>query len=154
MISDASRYYGCVLHQLIDQSDQKVTIECLDSNIPGCYLVNGKLPFYIKYSTSRRGPWSFNFHMSHQELQKNLYDTYRECITAFVCGRDGIAALPYIELQKILDESFELQEGVSIRRGHNQMYQIKGRNGALDRKVSRSSLSEMFLKNIEGLIRE
>lgn len=152
MISDASRYYGCVLHQIIDQFSQNVTFERLYSDMPGFYLVNGGLPLYIKYSTSRRGPWCFNFHMSHKKLQTNLYGTYRECITAFVCARDGIVALPYMELQKIFDNSFKLQEGVTVRRGHNQMYQIKGRKGVLDRKVSRTSLSEMFLKNNEGLI--
>ncbi|MGR9168608.1 hypothetical protein [Rhizobium sp. KDH_Rht_773_N] len=154
MISDASRYYGCVLHQVIEQPGQHVTIRRLNGDIPGFYLMNGNLPFYIKYSTSRTGPWSFNFQMAHQERQKELFDSYGECVTAFVCGRDGIAALPYTELQKVLDGNFELQEGVSIRRRHNQMYQIKGRNGALDRKVSRSSLSEILEKYNEGLICE
>lgn len=144
MISDSSRYYGCVLHQLIEQHEQQATIQRLNGDILGFYLVNGSLPFYIKYSTTRIGPWSFNFQLPHQKRQKELFDMYGECVTVFVCGRDGIAALPYTELQKIIDVNSELQEGVSIRRRHNKMYQIHGRNGALDRKVSRSSFSEIL----------
>lgn len=154
MISDASRYYGCVLHQVIDQLGQPVTIQRLNDDILGFYLMNGDLPFYIKYSTNRTGPWGFNFLLSHQERQKELFDIYGECVTVFVCGRDGIAALPYAELQNIIDASSSLQEGVSIRRRHNKMYQIRGRNGALDRKVSRSSFSEILKNHNERLMRK
>ena len=150
MISDSSRYYGCVLHQLIEQHGQQVTIQRLNGDILGFYLINGELPFYIKYATNRTGPWSFNFQLPHQERQKELFDMYGECVTVFVCGRDGIAALPYAELQKIIDADSELQESVSIRRRHNKMYQINGRNGALDRKVSRSSFWEILQNTMKG----
>lgn len=151
MITENSRYYGCVLHQLIEQQDLLVTIQRLSCDILGFYLVNGNLPLYIKYSTSRTGPWIFNFQMPHQECQEELFNTYGECITVFVCGRDGIAALPYVELKKILDENFEQQEVVSIRRRHNHMYQIKGRNGALDRKLSRNSFLDIIKKHNEEM---
>jgi hypothetical protein len=82
--------------------------------------------------------------MSHQERQREIFGTHGECVTAFVCGRDGIVALPYTELQKLLDANFEPQEAVSIRRRHNHMYQIKGHTGTLDRKISRNSLFEIL----------
>ncbi len=154
MISDSSKYYGCVLHQLIEQHDQQVSIQRLKGDILGFYLVNSELPFYIKYSTSRTGPWTFNFQISHQQRQKKFFDMYGECVTVFVCGRDGIAALPYAELQKIIDVNSELQEGISIRRRHNKMYQINGRNGALERKVSRSSFSDILKNYNERLMRK
>lgn len=144
MISETSRYYGCVLYQIIGESDVQVSLRRLDDNMPGFYLVNNKLPFYIKYSTSRTGPWSFNFQTSHREFQKELTTTYGDCITAFVCGRDGIAALRYLELKNVLNGGIDPQETVSIRRRHNRMYQIKGRNGTLDRKIARSSLAEIL----------
>lgn len=154
MISYISSYYGCVLHQLIEQSSQQVTIQRLNGGIRGFYLVNDNLPFYIKYSTNRTGPWSFNFLPTQQERQKELFDIYGECVAVFVCGRDGIAALPYAELQKMVDANSEIQEGVSIRRRHRKMYQITGRNGSLDRKVSRGSLSEILKNHNERLIRK
>ncbi|NTG87694.1 hypothetical protein G6L15_16195 [Agrobacterium rhizogenes] len=144
MISDASRYYGSVLHHIIERSEETIEIQRLLGDMPGFYLLNGKLPIYIKYSTTRVGPWSFNFHISHQERQKEIFDMYGDCITAFVCARDGIVALRYSELKKVLDDEFEAQEAITIRRRHNQMYEVKGRNGVLDRKVSRSSLSEIM----------
>lgn len=150
MITDTSGYYGCVLHQLIEQFDHQVAIQRLNGDTLGFYLVNDGLPFYIKYSTNRVGPWSFNFQLPHQKRQREIFDIYGECVTVFVCGRDGIAALSYTELQKIIDTNSQLQEGVSIRRRHNKMYQINGRNGALDRKVSRSSFSEILKNTIKG----
>lgn len=146
MITDVSRYYGSVFCQIVDQAARPVAVQRLGDDIPGFYLINETIPLYIKYSTSRLGPWSFNFQMMHQERQKQLFEQYAECITVFVCGKDGMAALPYSELRKVLDEHFGLQEGVSIKRRHNHMYRIKGRNGALDRKVSRNSLSEILEK--------
>jgi hypothetical protein len=82
--------------------------------------------------------------MAHQERLKDIFDRYSECVTAFVCGRDGIATLPYVELQTILDSNLGPQEIVSIRRRHNHMNQIRGRNGVLDRKISRNRLSEIL----------
>lgn len=150
MIADASRYYGSVFCQIVDQAVRPMAMQRLGENIPGFYLINDAIPLYIKYSTSRLGPWSFTFQMTHKERQKQLFEQYAECITVFVCGKDGMAALLYSELRKVLDGHFELQEGVSIKRRHNHMYHIKGRNGALDRKVSRNSLSEILGKYNEG----
>jgi hypothetical protein len=152
MISDSFRYYGCVLYQVIEQPDQHATIQRLNCNILNLYLVNDDLPFYIKYSTNRTGPWSSSFQLTHQERQKELFDIYREYITVFVYGHVGIAARLYAELQRVIGVSSRLQEDESIQRRHNKMYQIKGRNGALDRNISRSSFSEILKNHAERLM--
>ncbi len=148
MITDANRYYGAVFSKVIDFSDGAISIQKASIDFSGFYIVRKKIPIYIKYSTSRRGPWTFNFHKNHQEFQERLYSRHGECITIFVCGRDGIAALRHDEFRKVLDHTFEEQEAVTIRRKHNEMYSVRGKNGTLERKVSRSSLEEAF-KNIE-----
>jgi hypothetical protein len=148
MITDANRYYGAVFSRVIDFSDDAISIQKASMDCAGFYIVRKKIPIYIKYSTSRRGPWSFNFHKKHQEFQEALYTKHGECITIFVCGKDGIAALRHNEFRKILDLAFEEQESVTIRRKHNEMYGVRGKDGALERKVSRSSLEEAF-KNLE-----
>lgn len=153
MITDASRYYGCVLHSIAERADRHVIVRRICEDIPGFYLVNGALPVYIKYSTSRKGPWNFNFLIAHQERLTSLFETYGESIVTFVCGRDGIAALSYPEFRKVLDDNFEQQEGVSIRRRLNEMYQVRGRDGKLDRRVSRSSLSELLDNHYSRLAR-
>lgn len=146
MITDANKFYGAVFSKVIDFSDEAISIQRISVDHAGFYIVQKKIPIYIKYSTSRRGPWTFNFHKKHQEFQEDIYLRHGECVTVFVCGKDGIAALRHCEFRKIIDHMFEEQEAVTIRRRHNQMYCIRGTNGTLDRKISRSSLEEAFKK--------
>jgi len=144
MITDANRYYGAVFSKIIDFSNNEVSIQRAPPDHSGFYIVRKEIPIYIKYSTKRHGPWSFNFYQNHQECQENLYEKHGECIMIFVCGKDGIAALKHEEFRKVLDHEFEEQKTVIIRRKHNEMYSISGKNGVLDRKVSRGSLEEIF----------
>jgi hypothetical protein len=148
MISDANRYYGAVISIIVDFSEDEVRIKKIPKTCAGFYLINDLLPLYIKYSTSRRGPWVFNFQKSHQEIQQNLYENYSECIVAFVCGKDGVAALSHESFRNVLDESFDHQEAVTIRRKHNEMYRVRGKDGVLERRVSRSSLQDILKQTI------
>lgn len=142
MISDASRYYGCVLLQLVDSVGGRVVFQRLNGEVSGFYIINQCLPLYIKYSTSRKGPWTFNFQARHRDVQKELVLKYGECITAFACGSDGIVALRCAELYQVLDVDVSIQSAISICRGHNKMYNVKGQAGMLDRKISKNSLFE------------
>lgn len=144
MITDAAKYYGAVLQYVVDRHAGGSIIKRIDPAYPGAYLVNGILPLYIKFSTSRRSPWNFNFHRSHQEMQSLLAMRHGECICVLVCGRDGIVALRHTELRAILDENFEEQESVTVRRKLNEMYQVRGRDGKLGRRVARNSLEDIL----------
>ena len=144
MISDADRYYGATLNRIVNRWEGSISVQNAPESGPRFYLLNGRLPIFIKYSTSRRGPWLFTFHNEHQAQQENLFEGYGECLMAFVCGRDGIAALSHKEFRKVLDSRFEEQESVAIRRRHNEMYRISGRDGKLERKISRNSLAELL----------
>lgn len=115
----------------------------------GYYLVGGKIPVYLKHSTKRKGPWSFNFFRSHQETQAELYSQYGECVTCLICGRDGIVGLSMADLRQVLDGEFEQQECVSVYRKLNRMYQVKGRDGVLDCKLSRKSAFEYISQMLE-----
>lgn len=148
MISSASKYYGLVLHHVLDSVDGPVEIRRAFRDCAGFYILNEATPLFIKYTTKRLGPWTFNFHHDHQLRQQLLFERLGECIMVFVCGRDGIAALRHKDLRAVLDEHFDEQETVSIRRRHNKMYQIHGRDGRLDFKVSRNSLTDIIL-NLE-----
>lgn len=148
MISDANRYYGAVISTILDLSENEVCIKKVPEACAGFYLINDTLPVYIKYSTSRRGPWAFNFQETHQEYQQFLYRKYDECIVAFVCGKDGIAALTHESFRIVLDDFFDHQESVTIRRKHNEMYRVRGKDGVLERRVSRSSLEDILEQTI------
>ncbi|PFG53246.1 hypothetical protein ATG98_2332 [Marinobacter sp. LV10R520-4] len=143
MIKDFSRYHGAAIIQLLEVVGGNFKIRSHSS--VGFYIIDDAFPVFIKYSTSRKGPWVFNFACAHQVVEKELFEEFGGCLTAFVCGKDGIAAIPHADLKQLLDEDFDVQESVIIKRRHQQMYQVRGRNGSLDRKVSRSSLSDAFL---------
>lgn len=144
MIKDANRYYGAAISMIVDSSVGGVLVENISKSSAGFYLIDRILPIFIKYSTSRKGPWVFNFQESHQSFQQSLYEEYGECLIVFVCGKDGVAALSHKSFRSVLDESFELQESVTIRRKHNEMYRVRGKDGVLERRVSRSSLEDLM----------
>ncbi len=152
MISDAHRYYGCVLAAIAELPLQPISIKRISESLAGFYLLNKTLPIFVKYSRSRKGPWTFNFMLEHQQFQEDLYNIYGECLVIFVCGRDGIAAMKHKLFRNVLDNVFDKQEAVKIRRKHNEMYKIHGKDGSLKNKLSRNSLSELmldFYSNVE-----
>jgi hypothetical protein len=150
MLPDYGRYYGSVLTHIVDQSGKAISIEKLPVGVQGFYLLNSKSPIYIKFSRSRRGPWAFNFRSDHQAEYQQLVKTYGDCITALVCGKDGIVALNDAQMRQILDQDFDEQESVSVRRKLNHMYSVKGSNGELSQKVSRDSL----MSHLDALVVE
>lgn len=139
-ISDATRYYGAVLCAVIKNFEGGVCLKPALPTVQGAYLLGGRIPLYIKYSKSRRGPWTFNFHHDHQLACESLAQKFGDCITVFVCGTDGMPAVNYVQLREFLDHEFDEQESVSVRRKHGHMYAISGKNGRLAGKVGRGSL--------------
>lgn len=144
MLPDYGRYYGSALTHIVDQHGKPVVIEKLSTGVQGFYLLNGKAPLYIKFSRSRKGPWSFNFRRDHQIQYRQLVETYGDCITALVCGKDGIVALNDAQIRQILDDRLGDQESVSVRRKLNHMYSVNGSNGELSQKISRDSLMSLL----------
>ena len=144
MIADSARYLGCVLSCVVDNSDGPVIIQRIYDGVAGFYMLNDKVPMFIKYTTKRHSPWSFTFTRSHQVQQQTYRDQFGECLMVFVCGQDGIVALSHDNFRNVLNENFESQESVIIKRRHAKMYQISGRDGKLGHKVGRNSLTEIL----------
>ena len=146
MITDTARYHGSFFSLLFDEAQGATEITKLSNHGAGYYLLDGCVPIYLKHSTRRNGPWTFNFFRSHQETQQELFKTYGECFTCMVCGRDGVAGLNMTEFRQVLDMNFEEQECVSVRRRLKGMYAIKGRDGQLERRVGRRTVFERLLQ--------
>ena len=140
MITDYQTYCGSALGRLIDNIGIPLTVRRAFTDRNGYYILNEKLPMLIKYSRSRKGPWIFNYQKEHQLFYNELVRAFGECLTAYVCGKDGVPAVNQMQKRQFLDEVFDDQETVSIRRRLRKMYSIKGRDGELDGKVSRDSL--------------
>jgi hypothetical protein len=150
MISDTAQLHGAFFIQLFEFLEEPISIRRMTELSSGFYLLADRVPVFLKLSTKRKGPWTFNFLHSHQMSQKKAYNTYGECFTCLICGCDGMAGINMAEFRQILDGNLEEQECVSVRRGLNKMYQIKGKNGILESKVSRGSIffkiNEFILK--------
>ena len=140
MITDTAHYHGSFFFTVLEGLDQALSIKRMHEYGIGCYLLAGVLPVYIKHSKSRKGPWTFNFFQAHQEIQRELFEDFGECLTVMICGKDGIVGLLMAEFRQVLNEEFEEQESVTIRRRLNKMYHVKGRDGELDARVGRNSV--------------
>lgn len=149
MIRDYQRYYGSALVILIDSWDASLKVRRIFDHRSGYYLLEDKLPLAIKFSRSRKGPWSFTYHRANQLLYDELVNSYGNCVTAFVCGTDGVVAVQHCQLRKLLDDVYEEQENVSIRRRFNRMYSIRGRDGKLDTKIARDSYVKLVAELLD-----
>ena len=129
--------------------DCSISVERIDELGAGYYLLDGCVPIYLKMSSKRKGPWTFNFFRSHQENQQTLFSKYGECFTCLICGKDGVAGLSMPELRQVLDGNFEEQECVSVRRKLKTMYNVKGRDGELNYRISRRSIFDKLEKAVK-----
>lgn len=151
MISDTARYHGSFLALLLDKVEGPLSIEKLRRAGIGHYLINRRIPIAIKMSSKRKGPWTFNFTRAHQKTHEKLFEEHGELFVCLVCGRDGIAGLSMQEMRTVLDDNFEEQESISVRRRLKTMYQVVGRDGELRGRVSRHAI---FQKIEAALARE
>lgn len=140
MITETAKSHGSFFYLLFEQMDSSICIKRLGEFGSGYYLLNNKIPIYLKMSSKRKGPWTFNFIRHHQVNQQILSEKFGECFTCLVCGKDGVAGLSMSDLRVVLDGNFEEQESVSVRRKLKAMYNIKGRDGTLKNRVSRRSI--------------
>ncbi len=140
MISDTARFHGSFFVLLFEAIKKPVSVERLADLGGGYYLISETVPVYLKHSTKRKGPWAFNFFQSHQEAQLRLFQTYGECYTCLLCGRDGIVGLCMKELRQVLDDNFEEQECITVRRKLKTMYEVRGRDGSLSGRIGRREI--------------
>ena len=50
------------------------------------------------------------------------------------------------EFRKILDDHFEDQESITVRRRLKTMYHVMGRDGVLENRVSRQAIFEKIIQ--------
>jgi hypothetical protein len=88
MLPDYGRYYGSALTHIVDHCPTPVTISRLDIGVQGYYLLNGKVPLYIKFCRNRKGPWGFTFQRDHQVQYQRVVDEYGDCVLAANFGNE------------------------------------------------------------------
>lgn len=138
MIKEFEFYHGAVLARLIHKSKHPIEIEVYPTPSNSSYSINKNLGLFIKYSTKRMSPWRFTFAKEHQDEILDMKNKLGEVFLLLVCGENGIIALSFDELKRILNEAHESIEWISVARNKNTEYTIKGSDGSLGHKISRS----------------
>jgi hypothetical protein len=156
MIKEFEFYHGAVLAKLLHESGKSIIIEPFPSESNASYVINKNKGIFIKHSTKRLSPWRFSFSSEHQNEILKMQNKLREVFLLLVCGEDGIVSLNFNELKKILNETHEPVEWISVARNKNTHYTIKGSDGSLGYKVSNKDFPRKLFKKqtIEKKIRK
>jgi hypothetical protein len=99
-------------------------------------VIADRVAIYVKYSTNRLSPWSFNFSLAHQQELQALTTSVEAAFVALVCGRDGIACLSSEELGRVLDGDHRDMEWVKASRRPREKYSITGSDDRRGFKVA------------------
>jgi hypothetical protein len=142
MITDTAKFHGVVLINLIEDISSGLSIRKLNNDISGIYLINEKIPLFLKYASKRTSPWTFTFHNIHLQRYYELTVEFGECLMVLICGSDGIVTLGNFEMRKIVAPSFDEQKRITVTRKLKHMYSVNGSDGDIEKRISRKSLTE------------
>ena len=161
-ISDESLKHGYVISQiLLEVSKSKdVSISLADAMTRSGYELSiyskskllKKFGLFIKYSSKRASPWKYSFTLDHQTEIDILYKEYGEVFVVFVNKDDGVACLSHNLLKQILDDNHEEVEWVSIKSQLRKQYSISGKDGRLDKKISRNDFPRSIGLYVSSLV--
>ena len=147
-IKEIDLYHGAVLFRLANsQVSLSITPASFDSR--GIYLINNRVPIYIKHTAKRTSPWSFTFSEAHQNDLLVAKKQFGAAYVVFVCGHDGICCLEFDQFKQVLDHVHERAEWVRIRRGKKESYSISGSDGKYKAKVSDSDFPAVILEELK-----
>jgi hypothetical protein len=129
-IADYHFYHGAALSILVSQSDFTGLSRIPD--LGNAYAVNNMTGLYIKRATADNSPWLFNFHPEHQTDIRNLFQRFNEkTFIALVCGKTGICLLQYGSYANVLEEDFNNQKTLTIKRPQSGGFRVVGQNQQL-----------------------
>lgn len=147
MIKEFEFYHGVILAKLVHGINTSVLIETFPSRSNSSYIVNKNIGLFIKYSTKRMSPWRFSFAKDHQDEILNIKNTLGEAFILLGCGEDGVVCLSFDDLKKILNEIHDQTEWISVSRTRNKEYTIKGTDGSLEYKISKTDFPKKLFEN-------
>jgi hypothetical protein len=148
MIPYSAKMHGAFFVLLLDAVKSPISVQTLTSVGSGCYLLEQRIPVFLKLSNKRRGPWTFNFQLNHQHNIQALANLYGECLICLICGQDGIVGFDAAELRALLGNEVSEQGYVTVRRRLHAMYQLKGIGGCLSYRIGRRSIFQRIKMEI------
>jgi hypothetical protein len=146
MIKEFEFYHGIVFSRLLHSTQEAVSIKPFSLQDNAAYVINDKIGVYIKYSTKRLSPWRFSFLKRHQDLILEMKNKVGAAYLLLVCNEDGVVAISFDELKKILNETHDDVEWISASRGKREMYSIKGSDGSLEFKIGKDDFPDKLFK--------
>jgi hypothetical protein len=148
MITDTSKFHGVVLINLIEDISSGILIRKLNTGINGIYLLNEKIPLYVKYASKRTSPWSFTLHSTHLQCYYDLAVEYGDCLMVLICGSDGIVTLGNSEMVRIIIPGIDIQKRITVTRRLKHMYSVNGSDGNIEKRISKKSLTEYVINTL------
>ncbi|MDC3348341.1 hypothetical protein OAV60_03370 [Paracoccaceae bacterium] len=106
---------------------------------------------YIKTSQSRRSPWTYSFSRKHQEEIEVMRTTCRQVFVPFINNDDGVACISYDELKELLDDNFEENEWITVKRNPGERYRLSGRDGELKKPLASSWFPSNIIEYLESI---
>jgi len=149
MTMEFEQYHGIVFSRLLHASPEPLCFRFYPTKSNSSYVINDAAGLYIKHSTKRASPWRFTFTKAHQDEIFEMRERLGEVFVAFICHHDGVAVLKFEELKKILDESHDNSEWVSVARRRRTQYTVAGTDGKLSFKVTQKSCPDKILEYLK-----
>jgi hypothetical protein len=128
VIGEKERYHGIAIYRLIRGAQgSSVAVEAIEGFGGVAYLINGRVPIYLKYSTSRISPWAFSFAVEQRVNVTELRGTYGLAWLVFVCGNEGVVAADWEWASQELIRSPDLGAfSLTISRRRLHQFRISG----------------------------
>lgn len=140
MIDKAEFYHGAALVRAIEDP-RCLSIHWHDSG----YVVNDKSLVHIKYTTRTHSPWRFTISKDDEMRLERGAQQFAHCVVAFVCGGDGVCAIPWCDLQTVLGDP---PAWIAAKRAFSACYAVSGPGGTLRHKVALNRWPEILFEGI------
>lgn len=135
MIPDYKLYHGAVLADIVDASNDEISVRAIrNSGRLLNYVINEVVGLQVKYATQRLRPWCFTFPVSHVQALEALRCDFRASFLVLVCRTDGIIAAQADDIIPLLKSVGAEQSWLRVDRKKREMYRLYSQNGEFPAK--------------------
>jgi hypothetical protein len=136
VIADIDFFHGVVFSRMIGEKASR--FEKIETN-NSSYIIDERIPIYIKYSQKRISPWIFTFTEAHIEEIKKVQNGFKEVFILLVCNNNGVCCLNYQEFSTVIStESNYFPKWIKAQRQKGEKYAVTGSDGKLTHKIGDS----------------
>lgn len=127
MIGEKEAAHGAALARLIQNAGSAVTIESWSTVSRSAYVVNDRVGLYMKYSTKRLSPWTFEFAPEHALELDGLRQVVDTVWLVLVCGPVGVVSENWdVVRDRTLATRDDGSFSLSISRRPGQKFRLSG----------------------------